>query len=381
MRGQGRVGKISWVAVGLTAIALVTSVLAACGGEKEETPQPTPTATLEVSQVVEAEAEGEQPPAPLATPLSLPPEALFADASGLARVDLAAYLNAGVEAITVLESDVALLLADPLACPDLEGEDVVPYVIYLQHGRFIYPYQVYEVAGGREPVVERCDDVLVDEEVLYVPTPDVRSAVLDAVRFDLEERGVDLNAGRFGTVRAMTWTDEALGCPAGAEETPVPALIDGYLIVFTAGGLSYEYHTDATGDRVLLCEPRSGVDSVEALIAALEAQENLDVVRVEDEVARYNGLNAEGVLLELTTRGYRVGVFSFGSATDARTAAALIDDPGVSRIFVSGRLLIVQEENSPQVYSVLQSLAEQVRAPIAERRDAAATPASDASEE
>ncbi|MGQ9850265.1 MAG: hypothetical protein ACUVSU_09470 [Aggregatilineaceae bacterium] len=381
MRGHGRVGKISWVAVGLTAIALVTSVLAACGGEKKETPQPTPTATQEVSQAVEAEAEGEQPPAPLPTPLSLPPEALFTDASGLARVDLAAYLDVSVESITVLDPDTALLLADPLACPDLEGEDVVPYVIYLQHGRFIYPYQVYEVAGGREPVVERCDDVLVDEEVLYVPTPDMRSAVLDAVRFDLEKRGVDLNAGRFSTVRAMTWTDETLGCPPQAGATPAPALMDGYLIVFTAGGLSYEYHTDTTGDRVLLCEPRGGVDSVEALIAALEAQENLDVVRVEDEVARYNGLNAEGVLLELTTRGYRVGVFSFGSATDARTAAALIDDPGVSRIFVSGRLLIVQEENSPQVYSLLQSLAEEVRAPIAERRDAAATPASDADEE
>lgn len=357
------------LALGVALLAL-TFVMAGCGGKDEEKPSAPPSATPDTSQVV----EDEQPALPAATPQPVPPEALFADASGLARVDLAAYLDVSVESITVLDPDTALLLGEPLACPDVESEEAVPYVIYLQRERFIYPYQVYEMPGGQEPVVERCDDVLVDEEVLYVPTPDVRAAVLDAVRFDLEKRGIDPNAGRFSTVRTMSWTDEALGCPTGAEETPVPALIDGYLIVFTVSGVSYEYHTDATGDRVMLCEPRSGVDSVEALIAALEAQENLDVVRVEDEVARYNGLNAEGVLLELTTRGYRVGVFTFGSPSDARTAAALVDDLAVSRIFVTGRLLIVQEENSPQVYSALQRLAEEVRAPITERRDAAATP-------
>ena len=378
-RAQKRL-EIGWAALTVVA-AILAVVLVACGGEGKEKPPVSPATTPAGGEIVRPEQGKEQAAVPPATPLSLPPEALFTDASGLAQVDLAAYLDVSVADVTVLEPDVALLLAEPLACPDLEGENVVPYVIYLQHGRFIYPYQIYEVAGGQEPVVERCDDVLVDEEVLYVPTPDVRSAVLDAVRFDLEKRGVDPNAGRFSTVRAMTWTDEALGCPPQAGATPVPAHIDGYLIVFTAGGLSYEYHTDGTGSRAMLCEYSGSFDSIEAFIAALEAQESLDVVRVEGEVARYDGLNAEGIVLELTTRGYRVGVFSFGSAADARTAAALIDDPGVSRIFVSGRLLIVQEENSPQVYSVLQGLAEEVRAPVAERRDAAATPASDADEE
>lgn len=377
MSGEGKVRKIGWVAVGLAAIALVASVLAACGGEEKEAPRPTPTATPEVSQAVEAAAEGEQPAAPLTTPLPLPPEALFADASGLARVDLAAYLDVGVEAISVLEPDTALLLAEPLACPALESEEnVAPYVIYLQYGRFIYPYQVYEIAGGQEPTIERCDDVLVDEEVLYVPTPDVRTTVLDAVRFDLEKRGVAVSAGRFSTVRAMAWTDEGLGCPPVPGTTPVPALIDGYLVIFTAGGLRYEYHTDITGNRLVLCERAGNFDSIEAFIAALQEQEDLEVVRVEGEVARYEGLNAEGVLLELSTRGYRVGMFAFGSAGDARAAAALVDDLDVSRIFVSGRLLIVQEENSPQVYSALQHLAEEVRAPVVERRQAAVTPSS-----
>ncbi len=365
-----------WAALGLAVIALAL-MLASCGGEDKEEPSVPPTAILTAEPVVEAEPEGEEPAAPAVTPQPVPPQALFTDASGLAQVDLAAYLDVSVTDVTVLEPDTALLLSEPLACPDLEGENVVPYVIYLQHGRFIYPYQVYEVSGGQEPVVERCDDVLVDEEVLYVPTPDARAAVLDAVRFDLEKRGVDPNTGRFSTVRPMAWTDEALGCPPGADATPVPALIEGYLIVYTVGGLNYEYHSDATGNRVILCEQVGRVDSVEALIAALQEQENLDVVRVEDEVARYEGLNAEGVLLELTTRGYRVGVFTFGSASDARTAAALVNDLDVSRIFVSGRLLIVQEENSPQVYSALLRLAEEVRAPVVERGNAAVTPASE----
>jgi hypothetical protein len=358
-------------------VTVLVLALAGCGGKEDEEPSVPPTEIPTAEPVVEAEPENEQPAAPAATPQPVPPEALFVDASGLAQVDLAAYLDVSVESITVLQPDTALLLSEPLACPDVEGEEAVPYVIYLQHARFIYPYQVYEVTGGQEPVVERCDDVLVDEEVLYVPTPDVRAAVLDAVRFDLEERGVDPNAGRFSTVRTMAWTDEALGCPVEADATPVPTLIDGYLIVYTVGSLNYEYHTDATGNRVALCEQVGRVDSVEALIAALEAQENLDVVRVEDEVARYEGLNAEGVLLELTTRGYRVGVFAFGSPGDARTAAALVNDLDVSRLFVSGRLLIVQEENSPQVYSALLRLAEEVRAPVAERHDAEATPASE----
>jgi len=365
-----------WAALGL-AVLVLALMLAACGGEEKEEPPVPPTVIPTAAPVVEAEPEEEQPAAPAVTPQPVPPETLFMSASGLAQVDLAAYLDVSVAEVTVLEPDTALLLSEPLACPDLEGENAVPYVIYLQHGRFIYPYQVYEVSGGQEPVVERCDDVLVDEEVLYVPTPDARAAVLDAVRFDLEKRGVDPNAGRFSTVRPMAWTDEALGCPVGADATPVPTLIDGYLIVFTVGSLNYEYHTDATGSRVALCEQVGSVDSVEALIAALQEQENLDVVRVEDEVARYEGLNAEGVLLELTTRGYRVGVFTFGSASDARTAAALVNDLDVSRIFVSGRLLIVQEENSPQVYSALLRLAEEVRAPVVERSNAAATPASE----
>ena len=366
------------------ALLLAVTLLAACGGDGEDS-APPPTTTPGVSAEVVAEDAGEAGEAvgetaggeagePVSSPPLLPPETLFVDATSLARADLAAHLEISLDEITILEPDTALLLSAPLNCPDITDEGVIPYTIYVQRGRFVYPYQVYEPSPGAEPVVERCDDVLVDEEVLYVPTPDVRTAVLDAVRFDLEERGVDTAGGALRTFQAITWTDEALGCPPGPGATPVPALIDGYLVVYAVGGLSYEYHTDATGARIVSCVRSGGYESAEAFISALEAGENLDVIRVQDEVATYDGLSAQGVLIELTTRGYRVGVFAFGSPDEARAAATLIDDLDVSRIFAAGKVLIVQEENSPQVYSVLLQHAEEVRAPVIERRDAEATP-------
>ncbi len=365
--------------VGLVlALLLAVTLLAACGedGDGEDTaPPPTTTPGVSAEVVAEdADETGEVASEPVSTPPPLPAETLFQDATALARAALAAYLETSLDEITILEPDTPLLLADPLSCPEIADESVTPYTVYVQRGRFIYPYQVYEPSPGAEPVVERCDDVLVDEEVLYVPTPDVRTAVLDAVHFDLEARGIDTAGGALRTFQAITWTDEALGCPPGPQATPVPALIDGYLVVYAVGSLSYEYHTDATGARIAFCARGGGYESAEAFISALEADENLDVTRVEDEVATYDGLSAQGVLIELTTRGYRVGVFAFGSADEARAAAALIDDLDVSRIFAAGKVLIVQEENSPQVYSVLLQHAEEVRAPVIERRDAGATP-------
>jgi len=371
-----------WRRVGLViALLLAVTLLTACGddGDGEDT-VPPPTTTPGVSAEVEDEDEGEAAETthePVSTPPPLPAETLFQDATALARADLAAYLETSLDEIAILEPDTALLLVDPLSCPDITDEGVTPYTVYVQRGRFIYPYQVYEPSPGAEPVVERCDDVLVDEEVLYVPTPDVRTSVLDAVRFDLEARGVDTAGGALRTFQAITWTDEALGCPPGPQATPVPALADGYLVVYAVGSLTYEYHTDATGARIVFCARGGGYESVEAFISALEADENLDVTRVEDEVATYDGLSAQGVLIELTTRGYRVGVFAFGSPEETRAAAALIDDLDVSRIFAAGKVLIVQEENSPQVYSVLLQHAEEVRAPVIERRNAEATPDSE----
>jgi hypothetical protein len=79
-------------------------------------------------------------------------------------------------------------------------------------------------------------------------------------------------------------------------------------------------------------------------------------------------------LAYMTTRAYRVGLYDFETPAAARLAAQLIDDDRVSHIFVSGYVLIVQEENSPEVYSILLQYAEEVRAPVMERLSATPEP-------
>ena len=57
-------------------------------------------------------------------------------------------------------------------------------------------------------------------------------------------------------VEARDWPDASLGCP---EEGSLYAQVitPGYLIRVTAGGEPLEYHTDATGSIITLCEPGS----------------------------------------------------------------------------------------------------------------------------
>jgi hypothetical protein len=239
------------------------------------------------------------------------------------------------------------------------------YYVYLQYERFIYPYQAYDTPDAG-PVVQACEDVMADQDALYVPTPDARASLLDTIRADLESRGVDTANGEFRTVRPVTWTDTALGCRVGSDEYVSPALIDGFLFVFQVGGVSYEYHADQSGDRLEYCAPPEGYESVDALIAALQADEDLEITVNEEEPATYNGLDAQGTLIEMTDAGYRVGLFGFESNKAARGAAQRIDDPGVSHILVSGNVLVVMEENSPSVYSTLLNYAEAVRTPLLE---------------
>jgi hypothetical protein len=138
--------------------------------------------------------------------------------------------------------------------------------------------------------------------------------------------------------------------------------------MYVVSGVSYEYHTDKIGERVEYCEPPAGYESVDDLIAALQENEDLGVVVVEGETAAYNGPQAQGVLVVMVDEAYRVGLFGFESETAARGAAQQIDDPVVSRIFVSGNVLIVQEENSPAVYSTLLKYAVEVRTPLLEEQ-------------
>jgi hypothetical protein len=362
---------------GLWLILVVILILAACGGDDEDKKEPqdesVPDTTPLVAEWTPAPDEGPGPVTPEAaaqidptnTPYVPPPEPVFQNAAELARADLSARLSIAPDRITVLEAEASLSLSEPLACPALPDENQAVYYVYLQYERFIYPYQAYELPETGTTVYA-CEDVLVDQDVLYVPTPDSRATLLDLIRADLAARGVDSVNGEFQTVQAITWTDTALGCRAAPDEEITPAIIEGYLFVYQISGVSYEYHTDTTGERIAYCEPPAGYESVEALIAALQTNPDLEVTRVEGEAAIYDGLDTQGVLITMTEDAYRVGLFGFDSNTAARAAAQRVDDFDVSRIFVSGEVLVVQEENSPTVYSTLLDYAVEVRTPLLE---------------
>ncbi len=359
---------------GFLLALVITLILAACGGgDKKKNEEPAPQASPLVGEWTPAPNEGPGPvtpgvasrPDPTNTPYVPPPEPVFQDAAQLALADLSARLSIAPDQIEVLESDSSLFLDEPLQCPELSDEYQDVYYVYLQYARFIYPYQAYQSAETGT-VVQSCEDVLVDQEVLFVPTPDERASLLDNIRADLESRGVDAVNGEFRAVRPVTWTDTALGCRVGPDEEVSAALIDGYLIVYVVGGVSYEYHADKSGERLEYCAPPEGYETVDALIAALQADEDLEITVNEEEPATYNGLDAQGTLIQMTEDAYRVGLFGFESNKAARGAAQRIDDPGVSHILVSGNVLIVEEENSPSVYSTLLGYAEEVRTPLLE---------------
>lgn len=302
---------------------------------------------------------------PTDTPFVPPAEPVFQDAVELARADLSIRLNVVPDRLKALESDSALFRDKPVECPALADEFQDVYYVYLQYERFIYPYQAYQ-SEETGTVVEACADVQVDQAVLYVPTPDVRATLLDIIRADLTARGVDAARGQFQTVRPVTWTDTALGCRVGLDEAVTSTIIEGYLIVYVVSGVSYEYHTDATGEQVHYCEPPAGYETVAAFMEALQVDEYLEMVIIEGETAIYNGLNVKGTLIELGDYASLVGVFEFDTNTAARGAAQRIDDAGVSHIFVSGNVLVVQEENDPIVYGILLNFAEEVRTPLLE---------------
>ena len=361
---------IAALVLALVAALAVLIVVFIGNGDEEPAGEATPIAVASPRPTSPGEAGT---PNPTDTPFAPPPELLFEQAVDVARRDLAGRLNLQVEQIEVLEPDSALEEGRPQECPALpeaELETITLYYVYLQFERFIYPYQVYQ---PQEPdadiVVQACADVLVDPEVLFVPTPDARADLMDRVKADLTARGVEVAQGQFVTINPITWTDDALGCPSGPDIEPQPDLIEGYLLIFAVGDTQYEYHADATGERLVFCAPPPGYDSIDALLTAWSENEDLEVIRVEDETATYNGLDREGTLVELTDRGFRVGLFNYESPDAARAAALQIDDPRVARIFVAGSVLLVQEDNSALVFSILQKYAEQVRAPVEERSE------------
>lgn len=65
--------------------------------------------------------------------------------------------------------------------------------------------------------------------------------------------GLPENQVQVTRVEAVEWPDSSLGCPEQGEFY-AQVITPGYLIEITDGGETLEYHTDATGSVIKLCE-------------------------------------------------------------------------------------------------------------------------------
>jgi hypothetical protein len=85
------------------------------------------------------------------------------------------------------------------------------------------------------------------------PAPGSEEAVAAAVADLAQKQGIPVDAITVQSVEPMEWGDTSLGCPQeGFMYAQV--ITPGYLIILEAQGQTYEYHTDAQGQSVVLCE-------------------------------------------------------------------------------------------------------------------------------
>ena len=75
-----------------------------------------------------------------------------------------------------------------------------------------------------------------------------RAALAARAMADLARR-LDMDADKIEvvSVRAVEWRDGSLGCARGGMMYP-QVITPGYLIVLSADGVQYEYHTSDRGD-------------------------------------------------------------------------------------------------------------------------------------
>ncbi len=86
--------------------------------------------------------------------------------------------------------------------------------------------------------------------------PAARSVVETVTTQAAESTGTPVDQITVTLVEAREWPDASLGCPeAGGFYAQV--ITPGYLIRVTVDGETLEYHTDANGENITLCQPES----------------------------------------------------------------------------------------------------------------------------
>ena len=160
-----------------------------------------------------------------------------------ARSDLSRMLGTAPDRITVLSIKEVEWPDSSLGCPQpgMSYLTVVTpgYEILLQVGDKTYTYHADR------------------KRVIYCPqeekgTVDSQQLALNAALSDLAQR-LDIAADRITVkkIEAVEWMDASLGCPE-PDKMYAQVITPGYLIVLSAQGQEYEYHTDRM--RAILCE-------------------------------------------------------------------------------------------------------------------------------
>ncbi len=215
--------------------------LAACGGA---VPLPEPTAGPTTPPVS---------PSPMpATPPVIPKDAEAAVAA--ARADLASRLHVTEEDIRVLRLESVTWRDSSLGCPK-PGQG---YLQVLTPGFRIFlevQGQTYEYHGDTRGNIAECGEG--QSPAPTEPSMGGDNPMVEMAKNDLAKRlGIPVTEIALVKSEAVTWSDACLGI-----HTPGIACADvitpGYLILLSAQGNTYEYHTDQSS-RALLCEGGPG---------------------------------------------------------------------------------------------------------------------------
>lgn len=229
-------------------LGIAAVLLAACGGAV-----PLPEPTQAPATPTEPVAVPPASPSPLpATPPAWPKEAEAAIAA--ARADLAGRLHVAEENVHVRKVESVTWRDSSLGCPK-PGQG---YLQVLTPGFRIFlevQGQMYEYHSDTRGNIAECGEG--QSPAPTEPSMGGDNPMVDIAKSDLAKRlGIPVDEIVLVKSEAVTWSDACLGI-----HTPGVACADvitpGYLILLSAQGNTYEYHTDQSS-RALLCESGPG---------------------------------------------------------------------------------------------------------------------------
>ncbi len=227
------------------ALMLATMGLAACSAS--QAPLPPPTSTIPPPAPPTEQPLPSTSPAPF--PVATPP-ADVSDAAAWAVEALQAALDVPAAEIWPIEIVPVLWSDTSLGCPQPDvayTQVIVPgYRVTLMVGD--ETYQVHTDLEGNAIVCFAPDRAAGSGTA---PDPIAAEFIMQAHADLAAQLGVSEEEIELVRSETVEWRDSSLGC-AEEGEVYLQVMTPGYRIVFSVGGMRYEYHTDA--QRMIFCE-------------------------------------------------------------------------------------------------------------------------------